>query len=269
MTKINSVIDVFTLLEKNNCRECGEKTCMAFAASVFMGKKQLSECPHLSPETVAKYTTKEKRVSALEKEYEKIIGDLKMKLRDVDLETRADRIGGVYENERLTLKILGKDFSIDSQGNAYTFLHLNSWIYFTSLSYIIHCQGTPISKKWVPLRELPSGKDWYRLFGQQCETVLKKTADAYPDLFSDLVHIFSGKQIDEMFDSDIAVILTPLPLVPILICYWNPEEGMGSSLNLFFDATAESNLGIDGVYQLGTGIAIMLEKLTRQHSGNR
>ena len=71
---------------------------------------------------------------------------------------------------------------------------------------------------------------------------------------------------DERFQSDVSVILSPLPLVPMLICYWRPEDGMESSLKLFFDDTAESNLGIKGLYTLGVGIALMLQRLSRVHS---
>ena len=96
--------------------------------------------------------------------------------------------------------------------------------------------------------------------------MLQTTADKYPDLFSDLVEMFRGRMIDERFQSDVSVILSPLPLVPMLICYWRPEEGMESSLKLFFDDTAEFNLGIEGLYTLGVGIALMLERLSRVHS---
>ena len=51
----------------------------------------------------------------------------------------------------------------------------------------------------------------------------------------------------------------------MLICYWRPEDGMESSLNLFFDDTAESNIGMEGLYTLGVGIALMLERLSMVH----
>jgi hypothetical protein len=123
----------------------------------------------------------------------------------------------------------------------------------------------PLSSNWVPLRELPSGKDWYRLFGQQCEHVLNATADKNPDLFLNLVEMFRGTLVDDQFKSDVAVILSPLPLIPMLICYWRPGDGLESSLNLFFDDTAESNIGIEGLYTLGVGIARMLERLSMVH----
>jgi hypothetical protein len=53
--------------------------------------------------------------------------------------------------------------------------------------------------------------------------------------------------------------------VPILICYWKPDDGLESDLNLFFDATAEENLNIESLFTLGTGLAIMVEKLGLRH----
>ncbi len=265
MSQFKNVLEVLSLLEKSNCRECGEKTCMAFAASVFLGNRELHHCPKLSSDITGKYRAQEKKSNVYEEDFKKMMEELTAELKNLDLAERAKTIGATYDAGRLTLKIMGKDFSIDAEGKVYTSLHVNSWIFMITHHYIIHCQGVPVAENWVPFRELPSGQDWYRLFGQQSEKPLKKMADSYPDLFADLVHIFSGKQMVDQFQSDIAVILWPLPQVPMLICYWKPEEGMDSSLNLFFDATAEDNLSIEGIYQLGTGFTQMLEKLIQQH----
>jgi len=60
-------------------------------------------------------------------------------------------------------------------------------------------------------------------------------------------------------------VLRPLPKVPILVCYWRPEEGMESDLNIFFDANAEENLNIDPLYTLATGLVVMFEKISQRH----
>jgi dipeptide/tripeptide permease len=60
-------------------------------------------------------------------------------------------------------------------------------------------------------------------------------------------------------------VLHPLPLVPIMVCYWLPDEGMQSSLNLFFDETANENLDSGAVFALGSGLAQMLTKLAQRH----
>jgi len=40
-------LDIFALLPQTNCRECGEATCMAFAARLFMRERGADECPPL------------------------------------------------------------------------------------------------------------------------------------------------------------------------------------------------------------------------------
>ena len=94
---------------------------------------------------------------------------------------------------------------------------------------------------------------------------MKRVADVHTDLFEHMVDIFSAKRAPHAFNSDIAVILHPLPRVPMLICYWKPDGGMESSLNVFFDDTAEENLIIDSIYRLAAGLVIMFEKIAITH----
>ena len=90
-------------------------------------------------------------------------------------------------------------------------------------------------------------------------------ADTYPDLFKDMVEIFSGKKVEKQFQSDISVVLHPLPKIPIMVCYWMPEEDLESSLNVFFDKTADVNLDVESIFTLGTGLAQMFQKLALRH----
>ena len=47
-------IEIFKLLPKTNCGECGVPTCLAFAMALAAGKAELSACPHVSEEAKAK-----------------------------------------------------------------------------------------------------------------------------------------------------------------------------------------------------------------------
>jgi hypothetical protein len=166
----------------------------------------------------------------------------------------------------LTIKCLGKDFSVDTMGNISTDIHVHPWIAVPVLNYIIAGAGTPVSGKWVPFRELEGGRTWYRLFEQRCEKPLKKVADTYTDLFEDMIHLFNGRQVENHYSSDISLILDPLPKMPLLICYWRPEDDLASDLNIFFDSNAEKILNIESIYTLGAGLVIMFEKLAIRHS---
>lgn len=265
MPQFKTLMDILKLLEKSNCRKCNEKTCMAFAASVFKGARPLSDCPQLEPEIAQRYGNRETIQNKNELDVDRQLEELRVKLTGMDFAEAARRISATADENRLVFKIMGKDVGVDAAGKIFTDIHVNPWIMVPILNYILYCKGTPLKGQWLPLRELPSGRDWYRLFGQRCEKPLKKTADSYPELFADLVDIFNGQPVDNHYQSDVAVVLHPLPLVPLLICYWHAEEGMESDLNLFFDASAEDNLGIEGIFSLGTGITRMFEKLALRH----
>ena len=47
-------IEIFKLLPKTNCGECGVPTCLAFAMKLAAGKAELSACPYVSEEARAK-----------------------------------------------------------------------------------------------------------------------------------------------------------------------------------------------------------------------
>jgi len=47
-------IEIFKLLPKTNCGDCGVPTCLAFAMNLAAGKAELSACPHVSDEAKEK-----------------------------------------------------------------------------------------------------------------------------------------------------------------------------------------------------------------------
>ena len=46
-------IQIFKLLPKTNCKECGVPTCLAFAMNLASGKGELDSCPYVSEEARA------------------------------------------------------------------------------------------------------------------------------------------------------------------------------------------------------------------------
>ena len=265
MDQFNNTMEIFKLLDKSNCKECNKPTCLAFAAAVFQGQKRLDECPHLDSKIIKRYGVKAGNQVTRAQERDETIEQLKRKITSINLSSSAQRLGAIFSDEKLTIKILGKNFSVDTKGNITTDIHVHAWITIPVINYIIDGAGVPVSGKWVPFRELEGGKTWYRLFGQRCEKPLKKVADTYTDLFEDMIHLFNGRQVENHYSSDISLVLHPLPKVPILICYWKPEDGLESSLNVFFDSTAEENLNIESLYTLGVGLVIMFEKIALRH----
>ena len=260
-----NAMEIFQLLDKSNCRECGVKTCLAFAGAVFRGQRKLDECPKLNRETIERFSGEPESHNTVEQNRAEYLKALQNKIANLDLAAAAKRVKARFSGDKLTLKVLGKDFSVDTKGNLSTDIHINPWVTIPFLNYILYGKGLPASGNWVSFRELKDGKERYPLFQKRCEEPMKRVADIYTNLFDDMVHILNGKQVEKQFESDISVVLHPLPEVPIMVCYWSPEDGFESSLNVFFDQTADENLDIGSVFTLGAGLTQMFEKITLRH----
>jgi hypothetical protein len=266
MNRLTTPIEIFKLLDGSNCRKCNERTCLAFAAAVFKGHRQLIECPHLANHDREHFDRKSAGCVTNEQELEFKLEELKTRLASVDLGSAARKLGASFSESKLTIKILGKDFAVDSRGNFTSDIHIHRWLTIPVLSHIIQSKGTPVSGKWMPLRELKNGREWYRLLEHRCEKPLKRLADTDTNLFEDLIRVFNGKQVENPCESDISLVLSPLPKVPILIRYSKPEDGLESNLNIFFDSTAEDHLNIEAIYTLAVGLTKMFEKIAPKHS---
>jgi hypothetical protein len=260
-------MEVFRHLEKSNCRQCGEKTCLAFAASVYQSRKQINMCSRLDADIISRLSDVGNSTENIGEMGEQLIEDLKEELRKTDLSIAAQRCGGDFDGAKLTLKILGKKFGVDSVGNFSSDIHVNPWIVTSFLDYVVGGKGKDPVGDWISFRELIIRKEFsYPFFQKRCEQVMKNIADRYIDWFDDLVHLFGGQRVAEQFESDVSVVIFPLPKVPIMICYWGEEDGMESTLNLLFDKSVDENLPKGSLFTLCVGLALMFEKLSQRHA---
>ncbi len=265
MIQLNNAMEIFKILPRTNCKDCRIPTCLAFAAAVFRGDRRLEQCPHVSGDVLEMFSVENSDSRTLELEEERMLGQLKPQVADMDLASSAERLGASFSGDALAIKCLGKDFYVDSHGKVTSDIHVHGWITVPILNYVLSSSGKPVSGNWVPFRELKNGAVWAGLFGQRCEKPLKRVADAHTDLFEHMIQVFNAKPAPNAFDSDIAVVLHPLPRLPMLICYWKPDGDLDSSVNVFFDDTAEENLIIDSIYRIAAGLVIMFEKIAVTH----
>jgi hypothetical protein len=267
MKQFKNSFEIYKLLNKSNCKECGERTCLAFSGKVFHEQNQLSDCPHVDQTTLKTYGGSIiGELNKGENNIENVISKLKQEIRQIDLPSIANEIGGFFSEGKLALKVFGKDFYIHPNGEVSSDLHLNYWIIIPLLKYTNAHTKVPLTGKWISFRELTTGNSRYPLFRQRSELPMSKIAETYTGLFEDLILVFNGRQVENHNGSDISLVVHPLPMLPILISYWKPEEGFESNFNFLFDSSAEQNLEIEQINTICSGIAIMFQKLSIKHS---
>lgn len=258
-------LDVYKVLPKTNCRRCRLPGCLAFAAAVVSGERRIGDCPEVDGDAAAAFSD----VVVGELPYEQMGWEAYEKMRGeaalVDLAGRANRLGGTRGPNGLEIKCLGKSFLVNQKGTVVSQCHVIPWVTVPLLEYVLRGEGKDPVGKWVSLRELADGPTWYPLFQRRCEQPLARLADNYPGLFEDLVGLFGASHTQSEFDADIALVLHPFPKIPLLICYWSPEDDLASKLSLYFDASTDKNLPVESIHNLCVGLVTMFEKIVRRH----
>ncbi len=266
MSAFKNPMDIYKILNKSNCRQCKVPTCMAFAALVFKGEKTLASCPHLDSDLLERFTEVTIERNTPEQNQEEMLQQLKSKITGVDFPAAATRLGAQLVGDKLMIKCLGKNFFVSNQGDIDSECHINAWLTVPLLNYIVSSKGNDLQGNWVTFAQLKEGKDWNRFFQRRCEEPLKQIADADERLFFDIAQIFGGAKQNDGSSADWSLIIHPLPNIPFLIRYWNPEDDFESDLKLFFDKSTDFNLNVEAIYLLARGIVEMFKLIMLKHS---
>jgi len=267
-----TMIDILKRLDRSNCGKCGEATCTAFAALAARGQKRLRDCPRLTDEQIALLSRTmraepEERVDGRAERLEQ----LRELVRGADLSEAAGRIGAALAGGRLSIPVLGKRFEVDLQGNLYSDCHVNAWVHVPLLLYVLHCAGKELTGRWVPFRDLKQARDWERFFHYRCERGIQQIVDRDPDFFFDAMSLFSPSPADaagsgEAFAAaDDLLVVYPMPRLPLLMAYTRADGEFPSTLTLYFDTSAEVNLGAQAIYMLVQGILEMFRRIFSTH----
>jgi hypothetical protein len=267
-----SVVDLYRdILPKTNCKDCGYPTCMAFASMVVSEKHPIKNCPHLSSEVVeacekelaeqyaaGKWLKRDMKEDALKWAKEK---SASMKIKDLP-----DRIGGrlfekegkpalelPYFNEHI---IITPDQITKKDGSAMTryeqvFIHIHM------------AQGGSAlpSGKWRNFVEFPNTVSKMVSMVDQVETPLIKKFQGNTDALKAAAIALGGiDKHDDFPTSDVAMLFTPLPRVPVMLMFWDGDEtdGFNAEAKLSFDDTISQHLDIESIMFLSERLRELL-----------
>jgi hypothetical protein len=265
MAELKNPLELYKLLKKSNCGECRVPSCMAFAVAVVQGQKTLSDCPYLDKDIAAGLSARIVRHKSFTEEQVKGLQELQRQVAQIDFATAPGRLGATLVGDKLAICCLGKDFFVAPDGSLASPCHVNFWVHFPLLNYVLRCQGAVFTGEWVALGGLKEGGDWDQFFSHRVEEAMRQLVDAHSELFFEMLEVFGAEQKEDS-SADYSLLLRPLPMVPFLINYWAPEEGIDSQLNILFDRSASRNIDAGSIYYLGRGLVEMFRQLIIRHS---
>jgi len=266
MSELKNPLEIYKVLPGTNCGHCGVPSCMAFAASVIQGTKSLSRCPYLEKNIAEHLSSRIVKRRSMDDDHEEVINRLRQEVRHLDLSHVAPRIGARLIDTHLAVTCLGKDFFIDQTGEMTSSCHVNHWLYVPLLHYILECRGVEPKNDWIPFSELPGAAEWSQYFSHRCEEALRQLADAHKELLFEILSLFGAQAMTTAGKADYSLVVMPLPKVPFLINYWQPDEAFPSELNILLDRSAAHNINAHSITLLARGLVEMFRQLIISHS---
>jgi hypothetical protein len=265
------IVEILRVLDRSNCGECGAVTCVAFSAQVAQGARRLEECPRVPADVAARMEIASAERSAATDLFQGRLESLRGRMKDVDLEDAAARIGGSMSEDRLAIHCLGRVFELDREGRLTSQCHVIPWVHIPILDHVIDGSGAEPTGDWARFRELEGAEDWVRYFEHRCEAPMEALAGEHAGFFDDLLRIFAGREPSGALArhapvADRSVVLRPLPRVPLLFSAWRADGDFDSKLTLLLDRTATANLSPGSIFLVARGLVEMFRRTLLRHA---
>ncbi len=257
------MIDIYKKLPGNNCGECGESTCMAFALKVKSAQRKITECPYVKQEEGE--SVDQESVVTMENNYKRVSRELEEEVKNVDLKEAAAAIGGNYENRNgggvIKLKMMNKEYEVRNEGlfdNDNYCQH--SWSKIIIYDYVRRKGGIPLTGDWVSLWHFPDSASHSKAFQQNAEG---KIAEKFNSNLSGLVsrcNELEGIETSGKLKADYACGFNLLPRVPMYLSFWVADDEYSASCKLYVDRSAEAYIDIEYLaYLLEVFVKIFVE----------
>ncbi|MCP4686888.1 MAG: DUF3786 domain-containing protein [Desulfobacterales bacterium] len=267
-----SVVDLYRdVLPRTNCGDCGFPTCLAFAGMVVSESHPLKNCPHLAPEVVERCDKELKEQYAAKKWTKRDMAEDALKWArersaSMKLEDLPDRIGGrLLQTEAgavlelpyfTTAALIGEEGIFKKNGEAFT-----RWEQVFIYNHMAQGGASEPTGNWKGFIEFPNTVSKAKNMKADVENPLIERFRGKPHELSAAALELGGRDMrDEIESADVAVMVRPLPKVPVMVMFWDEEkeDGFEAAAKLMFDETITDHLDIESIMFLSERLRQLL-----------
>ena len=126
------------------------------------------------------------------------------------------------------------------------------------LHYLLQAKGASVADEWIAYRQLPGATLFERRFIQMAVQPLLRAFDNNAEGFKKAGLALGGIPITRTGDA--AFKFMPLPKIPMACIFFQGEEGIPSSVNILFDASASEYLPTEDLSLVGVYLVNSMRK---------
>ncbi len=257
-----SVLDVFRLLPRTNCGECGQPTCLAFATQVIKEGEDLTRCPFLpdaaQPQVAAVQAQQQAGLGRRRESLAIAREALQEKVASLDLPRQAAAHGLAYGEEDgrpcVLLPFFGTEVKVYQDEVVYPpGVQENPWDAILIYNYLASPGEAPVTGTWISFQSLPNSVSKAKTL-ERLQQQLAEDFAGRPALLRERARALGGRPVRVGEDAHVALAFEPLPRVPILLLYWEPEEDFPAQARFLFDGSVGAYLDLESLLFLVEGL---------------
>jgi len=270
--RLLQILDLIKMLPRNNCKECGLPTCMAFATHVLREGTKPELCPYWQPEDLA-FIKQSMKDQGEESAYPDHLFSARKfvqgKINNYDFASVADRIGAQLETSAdgeqfLVINLLEQHYRVGKQEvEAVDGADHDLWDHVLLYNYIAENGGRDLTGEWVPMESLPGSLAKRKAFVKGCEDKIAAAYTGKPEKLRAALKNIKADFPDIDSNAEVAAVFYPLPKIPFQMLFWDAdlEDGFPAQIKVLFDSTVLDYLDIESLVFLGEKCAERLLEL--------
>ncbi len=185
-----------------------------------------------------------------------------------DPKQQAERSGSVWTpvgpeqegSHRADLPFLGTPYVIQGPKGEVSYREPGEkepalWEKIIVLHYFNTADGSPLSQKWITVKEIPNSRLYLPTFEKRAETPLLGRFGKQPEDIRDPARKLGGRKTNI---GDVAVTIPVFPRVPITILFWKGDEEFDPRINILFDEAIENYLPTEDIILASQMLAFRL-----------
>ncbi len=271
--RLLQILDLMKMLPRNNCKECGFKTCMAFATHVLREGTKPELCPYWQPEDLT-FVKQSLADQGEETAYPDHLFSARKfvqgKIKDYDFAQVAERIGARFEpgaagtDDCLIINLLERFYRVSKNDvEAVDGGEHDLWDHVLLYNYVAENGGRPLTGEWVPMESLPGSLAKRKAFVKGCEAKIAAAYTGKPEALKAALKVLKADFSELDSNAEVAAVFYPLPKIPFQILFWDADldDGFPAQIKVLFDETVLDYLDIESLVFLGEKCAERLLEL--------
>ena len=271
-------VELFKATPRNNCKECGFLTCLAFATQVIVEKKPIEKCPYIDPDlrnSLKERIDEQHQVGKYVKKdlYKNTSEFIKEQLEDCDFSSVAEGIGAVFEEKEgiplLRFSYMNRNCLLSKEeifinGKAAD----NHWDNILLYNYVHFAGDAPLADEWIPIENIPGYTPKKSGLEQGCEEKIANHFQGRPARLQQAASTLGGKIAADASHADAAFTIFLLPKIPFYMLFWDedPEEGFPARTKVLFDRSVINYLDLESLVFLAERFAETMIKVDQEPS---